>query len=424
MAENEQPEGKPDRQEGEGSKPEGSAPKEADAPGKAHLKALLRSRRAQIVLACLVIACALLCWWYFSLWESTDDAQIDGHLNQISSRISGTVIKVRFEDNQLVKAGAVLVEIDPADYQVAYQRAQADQAEAVAAAAAARAGIPITSVGTSSQTSVARARVDNARAGVLAQSREYQAAKARVAEAEAVNVKSQNDVRRYAPLAARDIVSRQQFDQVVSAAKAAAAAVDAARASMRAAGQQVNQARDQLAQMQAELRSTDTGPQQVKVSRARAQSADAALKRADAMLEQARLNLSYCKVVAPVDGIVGKKSVEIGQNVQPGQALLYLVPVEDIWVTANFKETQLHKVRPGQPVTIRVDAFKRKYDGFVESIGGASGSRFSLFPPENATGNYVKVVQRIPVRIRLSRGQDPGHLLRPGMSVVPKVRVR
>jgi membrane fusion protein (multidrug efflux system) len=186
----------------------------------------------------------------------------------------------------------------------------------------------------------------------------------------------------------------------------------------------VNQARDQLAQARAEFRSAGTAPQQVAVSRSRSASAEAALKRANAQVEQARLNLQYTDVTAPVDGITGKKSVEVGQNVQPGQVLLYLVPLEDIWVTANFKENQMKKIRPGQRVEISVDAYARTYSGYVESIGAASGARFSLFPPENATGNYVKVVQRIPVRIRFSQGQDPQHLLRPGMSVVPKVRVQ
>ena len=396
---------------------------EGDAP-PSRLHRLLRSRPVQIALAIMTFLAALIFWWYSTLYESTDDAQIDGHLNQISCRISGSVLKVHFDDNQFVKAGALLVEIDPADYQLAYRRALAERAEALAQAAAARVAVPITSVSTASQLSVARARVRQARAGVAAQIREWQAARARLSEAVALDAKAQSDLGRYRPLAAKDIISRQQFDQALASAKASSATVGAADASMRAAGQQVQQARDQLAQMQAELRSAGTAPQQVSVSRARSQSAEATLQRADAALEQARLNLLYTKVLAPVDGITGKKAVEVGQNVQTGQTLLYLVPVEDIWVTANFKETQLRKMRPGQPVTISIDAFKQKYHGFVESIGAASGSRFSLFPPENATGNYVKVVQRLPVRIRLARGQDPNHRLRPGMSVEPKVRLQ
>lgn len=404
--------------------PEQQPQENRDASKTSRLRKLLHSRKAQGIAIAVIIVAVLLYWWRSSLWVSTDDAQLDGHINQISARISGHVLRVNFEDNQFVRAGTVLVEIDPADYRVAYDRAVAEQAAAMASAAGARAGVPITAVGTASQVATARARVQSARAGIVASQKDRDAAEARVREARAVSARAQSDLRRLTPLVARDIISRQQYDQAVAEAKAAAAAVEAADASMRAARQQVNQARDQLAQMQAELRATQTGPEQVAVSRSRSESADAAVKRAGSVLEQARLNLQYTKVYAPVDGITGKKNVEVGQNVQPGQVLLFLVPVEDIWVTANFKEDQLKKIRQGQQVRISVDAYGRTYDGYVESIGAASGSRFSLFPPENATGNYVKVVQRVPVRIRFSRGQDRNHLLRPGMSVVPKVRVQ
>jgi len=391
---------------------------------KSRLKRLLSSRKVQVLLAVVALVIGLLVWWYSSLYESTDDAEVDGHLNQISARISGQVIKVYIEDNQFVKAGSVLVEIDQTDYRVAYQRAQAEQAEAAAAATAARVGVPITSIDTSSQVATANARVENAKAGIVAAQKQFEAARARLDEARAYNTKYQIDLRRYTPLVTKDIISRQQYDQVQATARAAAAGVEAADAAMRAAAQQVNQARGQLAQVLAELRTARTAPQQVKVARSRFESALGALKRADFVLRQAELNLQYTRVLAPVDGITGRKTVEVGQNVLPGQVLTYLVPVEDIWVTANLKENQLRKIRPGQRVRITVDAYNRKYDGYVEDIGAASGARFSLFPPENATGNYVKVVQRIPVRIRFDSGQDPGHLLRPGMSVVPKVRVR
>jgi membrane fusion protein (multidrug efflux system) len=414
-----------DSQKNNDSQKEGSQKKaETDTGAKSRLKGMLRSRKVQVVLAVVLFVIVLLVWWYYSLFESTDDAQVDGHLNQISARISGQVHKVNFEDNQFVKTGTVLVEIDPTDYGVAYERALAELAEASGAASAARVGVPITSTDASSQMATARARVDNAKAGILAAEKQYEAARARLEEAGAYNSKYQSDLRRYTPLVAKDIISRQQYDHVQAAAKAAAAGVEAADAAMRAAGQQVNQARGLLVQMQAEVRTASTAPQQVRVARSRSESARTALKRADSVLKQAELNLQYTKVVAPVDGITGKKTVEVGQNVVPGQAMAYLVPVDDIWVTANFKENQLRKIRPGQRVTIEVDAYNRRYDGYVENIGAASGARFSLFPPENATGNYVKVVQRIPVRIRFKAGQDFGHLLRPGMSVVPKVRVQ
>jgi membrane fusion protein, multidrug efflux system len=397
---------------------------EDKAAAKSHMKALLRSRRVQVILALVVLVIALLIWWYFSLWETTDDAQIDANLAQISARVGGHVVKVNFEDNQFAKSGYVLLEIDPTDYQVAYQRALAAKAEAAAAAGAAREGIPITTIGTSSQVATAEARVANARSGIIGAQKELDAARARVAEAKATNVRYQSDLSRYTPLVIRDIISKQQYDQAVAAARVAAAGVTAAEASARAAGQQVAQARGQLAQMQADLRSARTAPQQVSVARSRLASAEAAFRNASSAVQQARLNLGYTRVIAPIDGITGRKAVEIGQNVQPGQVLLYLVPVEDIWVTANFKEDQLRRIRPGQRATIAVDAYDLEYDGIVESIGAASGARFSLFPPENATGNYIKVVQRVPVRIRFTRGQDPRHLLRPGMSVVPKVRVK
>lgn len=425
------PEGKP---AGEGSAQEGGdrgtgeerrGSDQVGAPGKpSRLKRLFRSRTFLVSLGVGVILVSLLLWWHFSRWENTDDAQIDGHLNQLSARIAGHVLSVNFEDNQFVRAGTVLVEIDPADYRVAYQRAKAELAEAVAAADAAGAGVPITAADTRSRVLSARARVDNSQAAIRAAVKQYDAARAKLAEAKAYGVKAQKDLERYTPLVEKDVISRQQYDQVVASAKAATAGVDAADAGMLAAAQQVTEARGGLAQAQAELRAANTAPQQVRVSRSRAESAQAALQRADAALKQAELNLGYTKIVAPVDGITGKKSVEVGQNVSPGQVMAYVVPVSDIWVTANFKETQLQKIRPGQRVTIDVDAYDKSFDGYVESIGAASGARFSLFPPENATGNYVKVVQRVPVRIRLNPGQDPYHLLRPGMSVVPKVRVK
>jgi membrane fusion protein (multidrug efflux system) len=408
-----------------GRKDQGSGDKPEEGKDlKSRVKRLFRSRKVQVGMAVVVLVVGLLVWWYTSLWESTDDAQVNGHLNQISARVSGQVLKVNFENNQFVKAGMVLVELDQSDYRVAYDRALAEQAEAAATASAARVGVPITSVDTASQVAAARARVDNAKAGIVAAAKQHEAARARLEEARAYAAKAQSDLRRYTPLVNKDIISRQQYDQVQATAQAATASVEAADAAMRAAGQQAIQARGQLAQMQAELRTASTAPQQVRVARSRSQSALAELNRADSALKQAELNLGYTKVVAPVNGITGKKTVEIGQNVVPGQALAYVVPVDDVWVTANFKENQLRKIRPGQRVQIKVDAYDTKYDGYVENIGAASGARFSLFPPENATGNYVKVVQRIPVRIRFNAGQDPGHLLRPGMSVVPKVRVQ
>ena len=365
-------------------------------------------------------------WRYVTSYESTDDAQIDGHVNSISARIPGHILRLNIQDNQYVQAGTVLAEIDPTDYQIAVERAQADYNDAKATADAASVDVPITSVNTTSQLSSADADVTNAQAGIKATQQQLGAAKANLAQAEANNVKAQNDLVRYKQLVDKQEISQQQYDQAVASAKASAAAVEAARASADATQAQVVQSEGKLVQAQAGQRSAATAPKQLAVIRARAQSAQAAALRKKADLDQALLNLDYAKIVAPVAGIVSNRTVEIGQNVQAGQELLKLIPLEgpDIWVTSNFKETQLRNMKPGQPVTIEVDATGKKYKGHVDSIAGGSGAIFSLLPPENATGNYVKVVQRIPVKIVFDPGEVKDHTLRPGMSVEPKVWIR
>ncbi len=361
---------------------------------------------------------------YVTSYESTDDAQIDGHINSVSPRISGHVIKLNVEDNQYVQAGTVLVEIDPADYQVAYERAKADFENAQATAVAAGANVPITSVNTTSQVSASEADVNSARAGIKAAQQQFEAAKAELQEAEANNIKAQNDLLRYKQLVDKQEISQQQYDQATASARASAAAVEAARASADAAQQQVTQAQGRLVQAQANYSQANTAPRQMEVIRARAASALAEAQQKKADLDQAALNLQYTKIVAPVNGIVSNRTVEVGQNVAPGQELMEVINLDDIWITANFKETQLREMKIGQRVDIHVDANGRTYKGKVDSIAGASGARFSLLPPENATGNYVKVVQRIPVKIVLDPGSDKDHQLRPGMSVDPKVWIR
>jgi membrane fusion protein (multidrug efflux system) len=374
------------------------------------------------VLVLLVVG--LFVYRYVSSYESTDDAQIDGHVNSVSARISGHVIKLNVEDNQLVQAGTVLVEIDPADYQVAYERAKADFEDAQAAAVAAGVNVPITSVNTTSQVSASQADVSSARAGIQVAKQQFEAAKAQLQQAEANNVKAQNDLARYKQLVDKQEISQQQYDQATAASKASAAGVEAARASADAAQQQVTQAQGKLVQAQANFSTANTAPKQMEITRARATSALAEAQRKKADLDQAALNLQYTKIVAPVNGIVSNRSVEVGQNVAPGQELMKVINLDDVWITANFKETQLRKMKVGQRVTIDVDANGRGYNGKVDSIAGASGARFSLLPPENATGNYVKVVQRIPVKIVLDSGSTKDHQLRPGMSVLPKVWIR
>jgi len=363
-------------------------------------------------------------WRYFASYEDTDDAQIDGHLNSISARVSGHVLKLLVEDNQYVPMGTPLIEIDPKDYQVALDRAKADYADAVATADAARVNVPITSVNTTSQTSSAQADVENATAGIAAARQQYSAAKAQLAEAEANNVKAQNDLVRYKQLVDKEEISQQQYDQALAAANAGSAAVDAARASASAADNQVRQAQSRLALAQANLRAAATGPQQVATIRSRAQSAEAQADTKKAALAQAQLNLGYTVIVAPVNGVVTNRTVEVGQNVSIGQELMKVINLDDIWVTANFKETQLKHMQVGQRATIRVDTNGKDYNGHVQSIAGASGAITSLLPPENATGNYVKVVQRIPVKITFDPGETKEHVLRPGMSVEPKVWIK
>jgi membrane fusion protein (multidrug efflux system) len=359
-------------------------------------------------------------WRYYSVRETTDDAQIDGDIYTVSARIAGHAIKVHAENNDFVKAGTVLMELDPRDNEVALDRALGDLANAEAAAAAARVGVPIMSVTTSSQESAAGADVRNAEAALAAAEKQQQAAEARVTEAEANDAKTQTDVQRYRQLVAKFEISQQQYDHAVAAANASAALLQAARAAAVAAHEEVTQAHARVGEKQAQLHATQTAPQQVAASRSHAESAQAAVKAAQATVAQARLNLQYTQIIAPVDGIVGQKAVEVGENVQPGQALMAVVPINDLYVTANYKETQLKNMRPGQAATIHVDAYNRDYRGHILNIAGATGERFSLLPPENASGNYVKVIQRVPVKVVFDPGQDTG-ILRPGMSVEPTV---
>ena len=383
---------------------------------RASLSRLRRSKTRMRVLislvALVVVASSLLLYRYLLAWESTDDAQIDGYIYPVSSRVSGYVTRVVVDDNQYVEAGTVLVQLDPKDYEVAVANAKATLANDQASATALRTTVPITSVNTSSQLSTAQADVDNAKAGLVAAERGFQAAEASLRQAEANDLKAQDDVTRYKPLAEKDEIPQHQYTQAVDSQKATAAAVEAARAA--AAG------------AEASVQYAQTQPQQISVQRSRAQAAEAETERATAILQQAQLNLQYTNVVAPVSGIVGRRSVQPGQNVAPGQQMMTIVPLDsqNVWVTANFKETQLKHMRPGQSVKISVDTYGRKYEGHVLNIAGASGARYSLLPPENATGNYVKVVQRIPVKIVFEKGQDPEHLLRPGMSVEPSVKVQ
>ncbi len=387
-----------------------------------------KSRRRFIIIAvvALVVVGAALFWWHSTYYEDTDDAQVNGHLIQISSRIAGQVIKVNVDENQAVEAGKVLVELDPKDFQVAVQQDEANLQSAIAAYEAAKVTVPVTNISTGSTLSSAGADVHGSTAQIAQAERQLDAAKARVVQAQANSTKSQADLDRYKPLVEKDVISKQQFDAAVDAADANKAALVEAQANVTAAEDNVRVARDRLAQSEASLKNAQTAPQQVAIQKARADQAAAVVQQAQAQLDQAKLNLSYTKIIAPEAGIVTRKSVELGQNVSVGQNMMTLVSLDDIWITANFKETQLEHMHKDQSVVIEVDAYGgRKFNGKITQIGGATGSVLSLFPPENATGNYVKVVQRVPVRIDLTDPkQNSDHLLRPGLSVEPKVRVK
>ena len=397
---------------------------ERDLRWKSFRSGSSRLRVFLIIGGAVLLVALFFLWRYFGSYEDTDDAQIDGHLNSISARVSGHVAKLLVEDNQFVQAGTPLVQIDPKDYEVALERARADYGDAAALADAARVNVPITSANSSSQVSTADADVENAQAGIAAAKQQFQAANAQLVQAQANNVKAQDDLVRYKQLVDKQEVSQQQYDVAVAAAKANAAAVDAARASASAAEHQVRQAEARLAQAQAGVRAAATAPQQVSAIRSRAQSAQAEADLKRAALDQAGLNLSYTLILAPVDGVVTNRTVEVGQNVAVGQEMMRIINLDDIWVTANFKETQLKHMQVGQRVSIHVDTNGKDYNGHVQSIAGASGAIMSLLPPENATGNYVKVVQRIPVKITFDPGETKEHVLRPGMSVEPKVWIR
>lgn len=379
-----------------------------------------------MAVAIVILLIAGILWWrYAAVRESTDDAQIDGSILPVSCRVGGTVIAVHVRDNQLVEAGTVLVELDPADYTVALSRAQAEYDQALAEAHSARAGVPVASAATTGNVSIAEAGLSGAQEEVKSALARLASAKAHLKEAEAIQSRMLRDLDRMKLLIAKDEVSKQQYDAASTAADQAAASVDSARASVAEEEQNVQVAKSKVQQALANVHVASAGPQKLEATQAEATSAEAKVLRAKAMLDQAKLNLEYTRIKASVRGVVSKKSVEVGQVVQPAQPLFAMVLIDNTWVIANFKETQLKNMRPGQPAIVEIDSYGgREYRGHVESISPATGAKFSLLPPENATGNYVKVVQRVPVKIVFEPGQDPEHRLRPGMSVVPTVLTR
>lgn len=423
----------PEEQNGGGKQGNGGEQKKRQDPQ--------RKRRIRfIIIAILVVAAiaAIPIYAYYSVRESTDDAQIDGHVIPVSPRISGRIVAVLVNDNQPVKAGQALVQLDPADYQVALEQAQAQLATAEATSVESQVNVPLTNINSRSSVNIgttqinqAKASVDSAQQAVNSARAKVNASKAQLAQAEANAARAQKDLVRYQDLVAKDEISKQDYDTAVAAAAANAAQVQSAKADVNVSQHALDQAIAEVGQVKAQLAMAQVQyrqyrqvePKQVAVSEARYKQAQAQIKQYQAALDQAKLNLSYTTVKAAADGMVSRKTAEPGMQVAAGQQLMSLIPLDDVWVTANFKETQLRHMQVGQQVEIQVDTFgsSRQYRGHIDSIAGASGARFSLLPPENATGNYVKVVQRVPVKILLDPGENRDHLLRPGMSVTPTV---
>jgi membrane fusion protein (multidrug efflux system) len=396
-------------------------PSDAESTGS-NAQGRRRSFLFAIVVGAAILIGAISFWLYSRTYESTDDAQVDGHLNGITARIDGEVVAVYGEENQKVQAGQLLVELDPRDYQVALEQAEAQLLKAQAEVRAENSNLPIAKTASQTSVSTSQSGISDAEAGVAAAERDQSAAASRLQQVEANNAEAQANLARYKSLVEKAEVSRSQYDQVVATAKALAAAVDSARSSAESAQKVVEQRRAQLDQAHSRMKLADvSAPNQIAISKANLQSSEANVKAMQAQVDRATLDLSYCKIVSPVSGVVTNRTAEVGEHVSKGQRLLTVADLADLWVTANFKENQLRQMHTGQPVTVSVDAFDQDFDGVVEAMPGATGSITSLLPPENATGNYVKVVQRLPVRIRLKPGQKGLDRLRPGMSVVPKV---
>ncbi len=376
------------------------------------------------VILALVGIGATLFWLYSRQFETTDDAQVDAHMNSVSARIDGTVTHVYVEENQLVRVNDPLVDLDPRDFQVALDQALAQLAQSRSLVFAQRPNVPITRVQNSANISGGEADVANANAAISAAGHDLDSARAKLAQAQANSDKAQSDLTRDKILIAKEEISQQEYDSAESNAKAQAAAAAAAQASLESDTQIVKQRQAQLAQVESKLlQYRQSAPQEITARQAAVASEEAGVKTSQVQVEKAQLNLTYTKIVAPVAGIVMKRSAEVGAHVAAGQQLVIIAQIDDVWVTANFKETQLRNLRPQQPVTLHVDALKQDFEGYVEDIGGATGAVSSVLPPENATGNFVKVVQRIPVRLRFKKDQKGLDRLRPGMSVEPEVRI-
>ena len=392
---------------------------------------MTRTRVLLAVILVLVVAGALVGWKMLSGKEATDDARVDGHVYSVSAKIAGTVEAVEVVENQVVEAEAVLLKIDDRNYRIALQRAEADLANAMARHREVQTQLPVSSVEAAYRNSSSQAGLTRAQGMVTSAQKDLDVARARlttalarVKEAQVNTIKTTRDLERMKPLIAKDEISQQQYDNFIGAAEGAKAAESSAHAAVAEAESgvalaeaRVNEAKSNVGVAQTDVEGAAAAPQQVTASQARISAASAEIERARAAVDQARLDLEHTVVRAPVAGIVSRKNVEIGTVIQSGQPLLAVVPLDDLWVTANFKETQLREIRAGQAAEIRVDTYGNTvFHARVDSISAATGARFSLLPPENASGNFVKVVQRVPVKLVITDKPDPQHTLRPGMS--------
>jgi len=393
------------------------------------------ARFGLLALAALI----LIAGYVFSGRVSTDDAQVDCHISSIAPQVPGYVVKLHFDDNTPVKAGEILVEIDPRPYLAEVDQAKAALAVAEAQANSAKLQIDLTRETTINSTSSASAQKDSDAADFTSSQAQLEQsatanlrlAQANVAAKRATNERAQADLARYAPLLSTGDVSKFQFDAVDATARVAKSELDAAEQQLSAAQQAVEIARAntrsaqaRLTRSQSQLLETKARERQIPITEAAHKSALAAVERAKAALQQAELNLAYSRIAAPISGQVTQRSVDLGQYVSPGQLLFTIVPLDQVFVTANFKETQLAHVAPGQKVRIRVDTYREEFEGVVDSIAGATGSRQALLPPQNATGNFIKVVQRIPVKIHVTSPGNPRLVLRPGMNVEATIYLR
>jgi len=400
-------------------------PAEVKTEKPSNTKGRARAFGIFFVILLLLATGGVLYWLHARQFEETDDAEVEAHLNPVTSRIDGTIVRVYADNNQTVKAGDPLVDLDPRDLQVALDQTQAQLAQAHSMIAEQVPNISITQVQNSTSISTSQADVATAQAAEAVAAQDQATAAGRLAEAKANLTKAQQDLERYKILIAKEEIPQQEFDQTAATVKAQAAAVDADEAALRSAASTVDQRKSETAAAVSRLaQAKRNAPGEVAIRRAFVSAEMASEQTAKAQLEQAQLKLSYTHIPAPVSGIVMKRSAEIGAHIAAGQQLMTIAQVDDVWVTANFKETQLESIRPNQSVRIHVDAVKKDFEGYVEDIGASTGAISSVLPPENATGNYVKVVQRIPVRIRFKKDQQGLDMLRPGMSVVPEVRIR